>query len=83
MLGRIINTYTVIFELFINFLYINCAIQLDFYGRIINAVKTSGGLRERIFNAAYNAKRQALLHGKNIFTISYLLHGIYSYSFFS
>lgn len=35
------------------------------YAGIINAVKTSGGLRERIFNAAYNAKRQALLHGKN------------------
>jgi len=33
---------------------------------IINAVKTSGGLKERLFNAAYNAKRQALLHGKNI-----------------
>ncbi|XP_071716268.1 long chain acyl-CoA synthetase 6, peroxisomal-like [Rutidosis leptorrhynchoides] len=31
---------------------------------IINAVKSSGGLRERIFNAAYNAKRQALLNGK-------------------
>ncbi|XP_061376488.1 long chain acyl-CoA synthetase 6, peroxisomal-like isoform X1 [Gastrolobium bilobum] len=35
------------------------------YAGIINAVKTSGGLRERLFNAAYNAKRQALLHGKN------------------
>ncbi|KAK7391042.1 hypothetical protein VNO78_19347 [Psophocarpus tetragonolobus] len=35
------------------------------YAGIINAVKTSGGLKERLFNAAYNAKRQALLHGKN------------------
>ena len=34
------------------------------YAGIINAVKTSGGLKERLFNAAYNAKRQALLHGK-------------------
>lgn len=32
--------------------------------RIINAVKTSGVLRERLFNAAYNAKKQALLSGK-------------------
>ncbi|XP_058769655.1 long chain acyl-CoA synthetase 6, peroxisomal [Vicia villosa] len=35
------------------------------YAGIINAVKTSGGLKERLFNVAYNAKRQALLHGKN------------------
>ncbi|KAG4907752.1 hypothetical protein JHK82_056401 [Glycine max] len=35
------------------------------YAGITNAVKTSGGLKERLFNAAYNAKRQALLHGKN------------------
>ncbi|KAK7253170.1 hypothetical protein RIF29_37662 [Crotalaria pallida] len=35
------------------------------YAGIVNAVKTSGALRERIFNAAYNAKRQAILHGKN------------------
>lgn len=33
---------------------------------ITNAVKTSGGLRERLFNAAYKAKKQALLNGKNI-----------------
>ncbi|CAL5209711.1 unnamed protein product [Lathyrus oleraceus] len=35
------------------------------YAGIINAVKTSGGLKERLFNVAYNAKKQALLHGKN------------------
>ncbi|KAK4266368.1 hypothetical protein QN277_027304 [Acacia crassicarpa] len=35
------------------------------YAGILNAVKTSGGLRERLFNAAYNAKKQAILHGKN------------------
>ncbi|KAD6795567.1 hypothetical protein E3N88_06463 [Mikania micrantha] len=35
------------------------------YDGIINAVKTSGGLREKLFNAAYNAKRQALLKGKS------------------
>ncbi|KAL1317014.1 hypothetical protein HN51_069118 [Arachis hypogaea] len=35
------------------------------YAGILNAVKTSGVLRERLFNAAYNAKRQALLNGKN------------------
>ncbi|XLU71158.1 hypothetical protein S245_030211, partial [Arachis hypogaea] len=33
---------------------------------ILNAVKTSGVLRGRLFNAAYNAKRQALLNGKNL-----------------
>ncbi|KAF5771687.1 putative long-chain-fatty-acid--CoA ligase [Helianthus annuus] len=32
---------------------------------VMNAVKSSGGLREELFNAAYNAKRQALLKGKN------------------
>jgi hypothetical protein len=30
---------------------------------IMNAVRTSGGLRERLFNAAYNAKKQAILSG--------------------
>ncbi|KAI3715462.1 hypothetical protein L6452_22445 [Arctium lappa] len=35
------------------------------YDGIINAVKSTGGLRERVFNAAYNAKKQALLKGKN------------------
>ncbi|CAJ2630271.1 unnamed protein product [Trifolium pratense] len=35
------------------------------YAGIVNAVKTSGGLKEKLFNVAYNAKRQALLHGKN------------------
>ncbi|KAI7753705.1 hypothetical protein M8C21_009346 [Ambrosia artemisiifolia] len=34
------------------------------YDGIMNAVKSSGGLREKLFNAAYNAKRQALLKGK-------------------
>ncbi|CAN1280311.1 Long chain acyl-CoA synthetase 7, peroxisomal [Linum perenne] len=35
------------------------------YDGINNAVKSSGGLRERLFNAAYNAKKQALQSGKN------------------
>ncbi|CAK7327014.1 unnamed protein product [Dovyalis caffra] len=35
------------------------------YAGITNAVKASGGLRERLFNAAYNAKKQALLNGRN------------------
>ncbi|KAM5569341.1 long chain acyl-CoA synthetase 6, peroxisomal-like [Rosa sericea] len=35
------------------------------YAGITNAVKTSGVLRERLFNAAYNAKKKALLSGKN------------------
>lgn len=35
------------------------------YAGIMNAVRTSGGLRERLFNAAYNAKKQAILSGKN------------------
>ncbi|KAH0890958.1 hypothetical protein HID58_053387 [Brassica napus] len=35
------------------------------YDGITNAVKTSGGLKERLFNAAYNAKKQALLNGKS------------------
>ncbi|KAM7274118.1 hypothetical protein ACFE04_028782 [Oxalis oulophora] len=33
------------------------------YASIMNAVKQSGGLKERLFNAAYNAKKQALLTG--------------------
>ncbi|KAI4342756.1 hypothetical protein MLD38_027341 [Melastoma candidum] len=35
------------------------------YAGITNAVKSSGGLRERLFNAAYNAKKRALLNGRN------------------
>ncbi|XP_031276603.1 long chain acyl-CoA synthetase 6, peroxisomal-like [Pistacia vera] len=35
------------------------------YAGITNAVKTSGVLKERLFNAAYNSKKQALLSGKN------------------
>ncbi|KAJ4722422.1 Long-Chain Acyl-CoA Synthetase [Melia azedarach] len=35
------------------------------YAGITNAVKTSGTLREKLFNAAYNAKKQAMLSGKN------------------
>uniref|UniRef100_M4CAE8 Long-chain-fatty-acid--CoA ligase n=1 Tax=Brassica campestris TaxID=3711 RepID=M4CAE8_BRACM len=35
------------------------------YDGITNAVKTSGGLKERLFHAAYNAKKQALLNGKS------------------
>jgi long-chain acyl-CoA synthetase len=33
--------------------------------RITNAVKESGGLKERLFHAAYNAKRQAIINGRN------------------
>ncbi|KAJ4954703.1 hypothetical protein NE237_011486 [Protea cynaroides] len=35
------------------------------YAGITNAVKTSGGLRERLFNAAYNAKKQAIASGRS------------------
>ena len=67
MLGRVIYIYAILFKIFISFLYVHCVIQLDFFSlfcSIISAVKTSGGLRERLFNAAYNAKRQAIMHGK-------------------
>lgn len=29
-------------------------------------MRTSGGLRERLFNAAYNAKKQAMLSGNEL-----------------
>lgn len=35
------------------------------YAAITNAVKESGGLKERLFNAAYSAKRQAIINGRN------------------
>uniref|UniRef100_A0A0E0BF95 4-coumarate--CoA ligase n=1 Tax=Oryza glumipatula TaxID=40148 RepID=A0A0E0BF95_9ORYZ len=35
------------------------------YAAITNAVKESGGLKERLFHAAYNAKRQAIMNGRN------------------
>lgn len=38
---------------------------------IINAVKTTGGLRERLFNAAYNAKKRALLSGKVYYQLEF------------
>ncbi|XP_020597606.1 long chain acyl-CoA synthetase 6, peroxisomal-like [Phalaenopsis equestris] len=34
------------------------------YAGVMNAVKTSGGLKERLFNVAYNAKLQAIYSGK-------------------
>ncbi|KAG8089095.1 hypothetical protein GUJ93_ZPchr0011g27568 [Zizania palustris] len=35
------------------------------YAAITNAVKESGGLKERLFHAAYNAKRQAIINGRS------------------
>ncbi|KAG0479767.1 hypothetical protein HPP92_010625 [Vanilla planifolia] len=35
------------------------------YAGVMNAVKTSGGLKEKFFNVAFNAKMQAILSGKN------------------
>ncbi|KAG0482374.1 hypothetical protein HPP92_010458 [Vanilla planifolia] len=35
------------------------------YAGVMNAVKTSGGLKEKLFNVAFNAKMQAILSGKN------------------
>ncbi|CAO2832722.1 unnamed protein product [Amaranthus hypochondriacus] len=35
------------------------------YAGIINAVKTSGVLKEKLFNAAYNSKKQAIMNGRN------------------
>nr|KJB12547.1 hypothetical protein B456_002G023800 [Gossypium raimondii] len=33
------------------------------YAGILSAVKSSGSLKERLFNAAYNSKRQAIMNG--------------------
>ncbi|XWS39329.1 hypothetical protein CRYUN_Cryun18bG0042700 [Craigia yunnanensis] len=35
------------------------------YAGILNAVKSSGPLKERLFNAAYNSKKQAIMNGKS------------------
>uniref|UniRef100_A0A7N0SYH7 Long-chain-fatty-acid--CoA ligase n=1 Tax=Kalanchoe fedtschenkoi TaxID=63787 RepID=A0A7N0SYH7_KALFE len=35
------------------------------YAGIVSAVRTSGGLKEKLFNAAYSSKKMAMLHGKN------------------
>ncbi|XP_062201845.1 long chain acyl-CoA synthetase 6, peroxisomal-like isoform X2 [Phragmites australis] len=35
------------------------------YAAITNAVKESGGLKERLFRTAYSAKRQAIINGQN------------------
>uniref|UniRef100_A0A1D1YCP8 Long-chain-fatty-acid--CoA ligase n=1 Tax=Anthurium amnicola TaxID=1678845 RepID=A0A1D1YCP8_9ARAE len=35
------------------------------YASIMNAVKTSGALREKLFTTAFNAKMQAIVNGKN------------------
>lgn len=32
--------------------------------RITNAVQTSGALKQRLFNAAYNSKKQAVMNGE-------------------
>ncbi|WMV47699.1 hypothetical protein MTR67_041084 [Solanum verrucosum] len=48
---------------------------------IMNVVKTSGSLREKIFNAAYNAKKQAIFNGElkmrlqQLFVLSFTLVG--------
>ncbi|KAK9691893.1 hypothetical protein RND81_09G226900 [Saponaria officinalis] len=34
------------------------------YAGIINAVKSSGGLKEKLFYAAYNSKKQAIMNGR-------------------
>lgn len=34
--------------------------------RVMSAVKTSGVLRERVFNAAYKAKKQAISNGTTL-----------------
>ncbi|XP_047315309.1 long chain acyl-CoA synthetase 6, peroxisomal-like [Impatiens glandulifera] len=39
------------------------------YDGITNSVKLSGGLKEKLFNAAYNAKKQAMLRGENPFPV--------------
>ncbi|XVF18245.1 hypothetical protein REPUB_Repub11eG0004800 [Reevesia pubescens] len=36
------------------------------YAGILNAVKSSGPLKERLFNAAYNSKKQAIMNGKDL-----------------
>jgi long-chain acyl-CoA synthetase len=45
-----------------NVLWVCCF--LECHDRITSAVKASGGLRERLFNVAYNAKKDALEKGK-------------------
>ncbi|XVE81582.1 hypothetical protein DITRI_Ditri15bG0076300 [Diplodiscus trichospermus] len=35
------------------------------YAGVLNAVKSSGPLKERLFNAAYNSKKQAIMNGKS------------------
>lgn len=35
------------------------------YAGITQAVKTSGSLKERLFNAAYNSKKQAIMNGRS------------------
>ncbi|KAK9076986.1 hypothetical protein SSX86_005321 [Deinandra increscens subsp. villosa] len=35
------------------------------YAGIVNAVNTSGVLKQRLFNAAYNSKKQAIMSGRN------------------
>lgn len=42
----------------------------------MNAVKQSGGLRERLFNAAYNAKKQAMLNGEETLIFHFSTYNI-------
>ncbi|XVF63164.1 hypothetical protein PTKIN_Ptkin09bG0066500 [Pterospermum kingtungense] len=35
------------------------------YAGILNTVKSSGSLKERLFNAAFNSKKQAIMNGKS------------------
>lgn len=53
------DAFAAVFSLFSEF---NETLTCD-SDSITNAVKASGGLRERLFNAAFNAKKQAIMKG--------------------
>ncbi|KAE8679943.1 Long chain acyl-CoA synthetase 7, peroxisomal [Hibiscus syriacus] len=45
--------------------WLNHFIELFLFFCIINAVKSSGPLKERLFNVAYNSKKHAIMNGKS------------------
>ncbi|KAL3631675.1 Long chain acyl-CoA synthetase 7 peroxisomal [Castilleja foliolosa] len=49
------------------------------YAGITNAVKTSGVLKERLFNAAYNSKKQAVMSGRKPSPMCFGCHVIEGY----
>lgn len=47
------------------------------FHRITNAVKTSGTLKEKLFTAAFNSKKQAIVNGLCVNNLAFIFVNIF------